>query len=49
MGSGFRRTVAALDDSTAGELRRRCDAYIAEHGIDQIVNRTHYALARPER
>jgi len=48
MGSGFRRTVAALDDSVAGELRRRCDAYIADHGIDQIVNRTHYAVARAE-
>ena len=45
MGSGFRRTVAALDDSTAGELRKRCDAYIAENAIDHIVSRTHYAVA----
>jgi len=49
MGSGFRRTVAALDEATAGELRRRCDAHIADHGIDHIVNRTHYAIARAER
>lgn len=47
MGSGFRRTVAALEDSTAAELRKRCDAYIADHAIDHIVNRTHYAIARP--
>lgn len=47
MGSGFRRTVAALEDSTAAELRKRCDAYIADHAIDHIVNRTHYAVARP--
>ena len=33
------------DEPTAGELRRRCDAHMREHGIDQIVNRTHYALA----
>ena len=45
MGSGFRRTIAALDDSTAGELRKRCDAYIAENAIDHIVSRTHYAVA----
>ena len=49
MGSGFRRTVAALDESTAGELHKRCDAHIADNGIDHIVNRTHYAVARAER
>jgi ubiquinone/menaquinone biosynthesis C-methylase UbiE len=42
MGSGFRRTVAALDEPTVRELRRRCDAYIAAHGVDEIVSRTHY-------
>jgi ubiquinone/menaquinone biosynthesis C-methylase UbiE len=46
MGSGFRRTVAALEDAAAGELRKRCDAYIADRSIDHIVNRTHYAIAR---
>jgi SAM-dependent methyltransferase len=46
MGSGFRRTVAALDGSTVRELRRRCEAYILDHDIDEIVNRTHYALAQ---
>ena len=48
MGSGFRRTVAALDESTAAELRMRCDAHIADHAIDHILNRTHYAVARAE-
>jgi len=44
MGSGFRRTVAVLDEPTASELRRRCDAYVRDHGVDQIISRTHYAL-----
>lgn len=48
MGSGFRRTVAVLEDSAAAELRRRCDAYIADHAVDHIVNRTHYAVARAD-
>jgi len=46
MGSGFRRTVAALDEATAAEVRRRCAAYIDQDGIDAIVNRTHYAVCR---
>ena len=46
MGSGFRRTVAALDPATVAELRRRCDAHITEHRVDEIVNRTHYAVVR---
>jgi ubiquinone/menaquinone biosynthesis C-methylase UbiE len=46
MGSGFRRTVVALDGKIVTEVRQRCDAYIAEHRISEIVNRTHYAVAR---
>ncbi len=46
MGSGFRHGVAALDDKTVDELRRCCDAYIADHGVHEILNRTHYAVAR---
>ena len=46
MGSGFRRTVAALDEPVACELRRRCAAYILDRGVDQITNRTHYAVGR---
>lgn len=48
MGSGFRRTVAALDEATAGELRKRCDAHIAANAIDHIVSRTHYAVAQAQ-
>ncbi len=46
MGSGFRRTVAALDESTVGELRNRCEAYILDEKVDEILNRTHYAIVR---
>ncbi len=46
MGSGFRRTVAALDEPAVAEVRKRCDAYIAGHRIEAIVNRAHYAVAR---
>ena len=46
MGSGFRRTVAALDEPTADAVRRRCTAYIDEHRIDAIVNRSRYAVCR---
>jgi ubiquinone/menaquinone biosynthesis C-methylase UbiE len=46
MGSGLRRTVAALDDAALAALRRRCDAHIVDHDVTEIVNRTHYALAR---
>jgi ubiquinone/menaquinone biosynthesis C-methylase UbiE len=46
MGSGFRRAVAALDEPTVTELRKRCDAYIADHDTREIVSRTHYGVAR---
>jgi SAM-dependent methyltransferase len=49
MGSGFRRTVMALDPSTADEVRRRCHAYIVEKGVAEIVNRARYCLSRPPR
>ena len=49
MGSGFRHTVIALGDARAATVRAGCDAYIRDHGIDEIVIRTHYALARRHR
>jgi ubiquinone/menaquinone biosynthesis C-methylase UbiE len=49
MGSGFRRTVVALGEPAAMEVRARCDAYILDHGIDAIVNRSHSAVARRHR
>ena len=48
MGSGFRRTVAALAEPAALELRRRCDAYILDRGVDRITNQTHYAVIQRE-
>lgn len=46
MGSGFRRTVVALDAPTAAELRQRCDAYFVDNGIEEILIRARYAVAR---
>lgn len=45
MGSGLRRTVTTLGDEAAAEVRRRCDAYIEEHGITALTNRTRHAVA----
>ena len=49
LGSGFRRTLAALDEPAARELRRRCDAYILDRGVDRITSRTHYTVVRREQ
>lgn len=43
-GSGLRHTVARLGPERAAEVRARCDAYIAEHGVDAITVRSRYAL-----
>jgi ubiquinone/menaquinone biosynthesis C-methylase UbiE len=43
MGSGFRRTVAALDEPTVDQLRQRCDEHILDEKVEEIVNRTRYA------
>ena len=45
MGSGLRRTVTAIEDAAAAEVRARCDAYIAEHGVHEVVTRSRYAIA----
>ena len=46
MGSGFRHTVIALGGERAATVRARCNAYIRDHGLDEIVIRVHYVLAR---
>lgn len=46
LGSGFRRTTAAIGADATAEVRARCDAYIVEHGVDRIVNRTRTAVIR---
>ena len=45
MGSGLRRTVVALDQEAAAEVRARCDAHILEHHVDELVTRSRYAIA----
>ena len=45
MGTGLRRTVTALGDEAAAEVRRRCDAYVEENGVGEVVTRSRYARA----
>jgi ubiquinone/menaquinone biosynthesis C-methylase UbiE len=46
MGSGLRRTVQAIGDQAAAEVRVRCNAYISENAVTEVVSRTRYAVAR---
>ena len=46
MGTGLRRTVAALDLETAARVRRAGDAYVADHVVREVVLDAHYALVR---
>jgi SAM-dependent methyltransferase len=46
MGSGLRRTVTSLERSKAAEVRRRCEAYIREEHVTEVVLRGRYAIAR---
>ena len=45
MGSGLRRTVTAIGEEAAAEVRARCDAYVAAEGVNEVVSRTRYAIA----
>lgn len=45
MGSGLRRTVAAIGPEKAAEVRAFCDAYMTDHDIRDVVLRSRYALA----
>lgn len=45
MGSGLRRTVTAIGEHATVRVRRRCDAYVEEHAVTRLLNRTHYAVA----
>lgn len=45
MGSGLRRTVTALGEEKSAVVRRRCDAYIEEQGVNELVMRSRYAVA----
>ena len=44
MGSSFRRPVDAMTAEQVSEVRARCDAFIAEHGVRELTTRTRYAI-----
>jgi ubiquinone/menaquinone biosynthesis C-methylase UbiE len=46
MGSGLRRTVEQLDATGVGEVRARCEEYIAAEGVTELTTISRYALAR---
>lgn len=46
MGSGLRRTIMSLAPEEAAEVRERCERFVEEHGVHEVVLRGHYALAR---
>lgn len=48
MGSGLRRTVSALGKDLAARVRARCDAYIENERVDEVVTRSRYALVLRE-
>jgi SAM-dependent methyltransferase len=45
LGTGLRRTVMSLDPAEADAVRERCDRYVREHGVSELVLGTHIALA----
>ncbi|HEX7167074.1 MAG TPA: methyltransferase domain-containing protein [Acidimicrobiales bacterium] len=45
MGSGLRRTVTAIGEDAAAEVRARCDAYVTANDVREVVSRTRYAIA----
>lgn len=45
MGSGLRRSVAAMGARAAARVRERCDDYVREHGVTTLLTRTRYAVA----
>ena len=47
MGSGLRRTAVDLGPDLAGQVRARCDRYIEDNGVREVVSRTRYAFVRP--
>ena len=46
MGSGLRRTIMSLAPEEAAEVRARCDRFVEEHPVREVVLRGHYAVAR---
>ncbi len=46
MGSGLRRTVTEMGEEAAALVRRRCDDFIEDHGLTEVVSLSRYAVAR---
>lgn len=46
MGPGLRRTITAIGDDAAAEVRGRCDAYIAADDAREVVSRSRYVATR---
>jgi ubiquinone/menaquinone biosynthesis C-methylase UbiE len=48
MGSGLRRTVMSLSPDEVDEVRARCDRFVREQRVDEVVLQGHYAVAWKE-
>jgi ubiquinone/menaquinone biosynthesis C-methylase UbiE len=46
MGSGLRRTATAIGEEAAAAVRRRCDAFIEQNRVSEVVSLSRYAVAR---
>jgi SAM-dependent methyltransferase len=46
MGSGLRRTVTEIGEEAAALVRRRCDDFIEDHGLTEVMSLSRYAVAR---
>jgi hypothetical protein len=46
MGSGLRRTVTEIGEEAAALVRRRCEDFIEDHGLTEVVSLSRYAVAR---
>jgi ubiquinone/menaquinone biosynthesis C-methylase UbiE len=49
MGSGLRRTIVSIGPDAAARVRERCEVYVQERGVTELLNRALYATAtRPD-
>jgi ubiquinone/menaquinone biosynthesis C-methylase UbiE len=46
MGSGLRRTVTEIGQEASARVRRRCDDFIDDHDVTEVVSLSRYAVAR---
>jgi ubiquinone/menaquinone biosynthesis C-methylase UbiE len=46
MGSGLRRTVTEIGEEAATRVRRRCDDFIEDYDVSEVVSLSRYAVAR---